>query len=107
MSRFEGDVVFIIAIGVGFLLFWRVASVLKRTNKSYFLLNVFSSHARESYIKIGHSNRKEQIILKKEGKQDKHHTEEPQEELETVKDITKIENGQPVPQPKDYDEIEY
>lgn len=45
--------------------------------------------------------------MKKEGKQDKQHTEEPQEELETVKDITKIENGQPVPQPKDYDEIEY
>ncbi|MDR0139549.1 hypothetical protein RFW18_17480 [Metabacillus idriensis] len=95
------------ATGVDFLLFWRVGSILKRKNRSYFLLNVFSSHARESYIKIGNSNRKEKTILKKEGKQDKQHTEEPQEELETVKDITKIENGQPVPQPKDYDEIEY
>ncbi|WP_158598332.1 hypothetical protein [Falsibacillus albus] len=28
-------------------------------------------------------------------------------EMETIKKISSKENGQPVPQPKDYDEIEY
>jgi hypothetical protein len=45
--------------------------------------------------------------VKKEGKQDKRNTEETQEELQTINDISVSDNGQPVPQPKDYDEIEY
>ncbi|USK31990.1 hypothetical protein LIT25_15270 [Bacillus sp. F19] len=45
--------------------------------------------------------------MKKEGNQDKRNTEETQEELQTINDITSSDNGQPVPQPKDYDEIEY
>jgi hypothetical protein len=42
--------------------------------------------------------------MKKETKQQ---APNPQEEMDTVKDVTRIENGQPVPQPKDYDEIDY
>ncbi|MDQ0858924.1 hypothetical protein [Bacillus sp. V2I10] len=45
--------------------------------------------------------------MKKEGNQVKRNTEETQEELQTINDITASDNGQPVPQPKDYDEIEY
>lgn len=30
-----------------------------------------------------------------------------QEELQTINDISIRENGQPLPQPKDYEEIEY
>lgn len=40
-------------------------------------------------------------------KDNKNNQPQSQEEMETVKDITRVENGQPVPQPKDYDEIEY
>ena len=50
---------------------------------------------------------KELITLKKQVKQNEKDTEERQEELQTINDISKSENGQPVPQPKDYDEIEY
>lgn len=42
--------------------------------------------------------------MKKETKQQEPNS---QEEMDTVKDVTRIENGQPVPQPRDYDEIEY
>ncbi|MGM0921379.1 MAG: hypothetical protein ACQEWW_09170 [Bacillota bacterium] len=45
--------------------------------------------------------------MKKEGKQDKRNTEKTQEELQTINEITSNDSGQPVPQPKDYDEIEY
>ncbi|MDF1995965.1 hypothetical protein ABGT24_25220 [Peribacillus frigoritolerans] len=45
--------------------------------------------------------------MKKQVKQNEKDTEERQEELQTINDISKSENGQPVHQPKDYDEIEY
>lgn len=45
--------------------------------------------------------------MKKKEKQNEKVTGERQSELQTINDISKIENGQPVPQPKDYDEIEY
>ncbi|WP_276309611.1 hypothetical protein [Peribacillus acanthi] len=34
-------------------------------------------------------------------------TEKPKEEIETIQKITNGADGQPVPQPKDYEEIEY
>ncbi|MEF2096726.1 hypothetical protein V3595_18905 [Bacillus sp. CFBP9009] len=40
-------------------------------------------------------------------KQNEKDTEERQEEVQTINDISNCENKQPVPQPKDYDEIEY
>lgn len=40
-------------------------------------------------------------------KENKNNPPQSQEEMETVKDMTSAENTQPVPQPKDYDEIEY
>ncbi|MDQ0860677.1 hypothetical protein [Bacillus sp. V2I10] len=43
----------------------------------------------------------------KKGKQNEKDRAEKQEELQTINDISTSENGQPVPQPKDYDEIEY
>lgn len=45
--------------------------------------------------------------MKKQINRNDKNTVEGQEELETIHEITKIENGQPVPRPKDYDEIEY
>jgi hypothetical protein len=45
--------------------------------------------------------------MKKEAKQNEKVFEEKQEELQTINDFSNRENGQPVPQPKDYDEIEY
>ena len=45
--------------------------------------------------------------MKKQVKQNEKGTEERQEELQTINDISNNENEQPVPQPKDYDEIEY
>ncbi|AZV42609.1 hypothetical protein BAOM_2000 [Peribacillus asahii] len=45
--------------------------------------------------------------MKKEGKQHAKINAEKQEELQTVNDFSNKENTQPVPQPKDYDEIEY
>jgi hypothetical protein len=45
--------------------------------------------------------------MKKEVKQKETDTKEGQEELQTINDISDNENGQPVPQPKDYDEIDY
>lgn len=45
--------------------------------------------------------------MKKQVKQNEKDTEERQEELQTINDISKSENGQPSHQPKDYDEIEY
>ncbi|MBN6885609.1 hypothetical protein ACUXCC_001631 [Cytobacillus horneckiae] len=46
-------------------------------------------------------------IMKKQEKQNQSVNKERQEELQTINDITNMENGQPVPTPKDYDEIEY
>ena len=45
--------------------------------------------------------------MKKQIKKHEKNAEKRQEELETINEISKIENGQPVPRPKDYDEIEY
>ena len=45
--------------------------------------------------------------MKKQDKQNERVNEESQEELQTINDISNPDNGQPVPQPKDYDEIEY
>lgn len=45
--------------------------------------------------------------MKKQIKRNEINAVKRQEELDTIHEITKIENGQPVPQPKDYDEIEY
>ncbi|MCM3180470.1 hypothetical protein AB1L05_25650 [Cytobacillus horneckiae] len=45
--------------------------------------------------------------MKKQEKQNQSVNKERQEELQTINDITNMENGQPVPTPKDYDEIEY
>ncbi|MGM0890043.1 MAG: hypothetical protein ACQEW5_24575 [Bacillota bacterium] len=46
--------------------------------------------------------------MKKQVKQYEKDTEERQEELQTINEISNSEKGQqPVPQPKDYDEIEY
>jgi hypothetical protein len=45
--------------------------------------------------------------MKKQVKQNEKNTKEGVEELQTINAISNNENGQPVPQPKDYDEIEY
>ncbi|MFB7639242.1 hypothetical protein [Peribacillus butanolivorans] len=45
--------------------------------------------------------------MKKQVKQNEKDTKERKKELQTINDISNSENRQPVPQPKDYDEIEY
>lgn len=45
--------------------------------------------------------------MKKQEKQNEKEHKERQSELQTINDITNSENGQPVPQPKDFDSIEY
>ncbi|MFD6443175.1 hypothetical protein ACFWDG_26190 [Peribacillus sp. NPDC060186] len=45
--------------------------------------------------------------MKKQIKQDEKGAEERQNELQTITDISRRESEQPLPQPKDYDEIEY
>ncbi|MCM3676646.1 hypothetical protein M3699_23065 [Peribacillus simplex] len=45
--------------------------------------------------------------MKKQIKQNEKGAEERQNELQTINDISRSEAGQPLPQPKDYDEIEY
>ncbi|MEJ9229906.1 hypothetical protein LAV79_10485 [Peribacillus butanolivorans] len=45
--------------------------------------------------------------MKKQVKQNEKDTEERKKELQTINDISNSENRQPVPQPKDYGEIEY
>ncbi len=45
--------------------------------------------------------------MKKQIKQNKKNVKEKQDELQTITNISNPESGQPVPQPKDYDEIEY
>lgn len=45
--------------------------------------------------------------MKKEEKPMETDTKEGQEELQAINDISESENGQAVPQPKDYDEIDY
>lgn len=45
--------------------------------------------------------------MNKKDKRNEKTFEKMQDELQTINDISKRENGQPVLQPKDYDEIEY
>lgn len=45
--------------------------------------------------------------MKKREKQNEKVTGEGHEELQTTNDISSNENKQPLPQPKDFDEIEY
>ncbi|WP_153126639.1 hypothetical protein [Peribacillus tepidiphilus] len=45
--------------------------------------------------------------MKNQGKQNDKGNEKKQEEIQTINEISTRENGQPLPQPKDYDEIEY
>jgi hypothetical protein len=45
--------------------------------------------------------------MKKQEKQNEKDHKETQSELQTINDISSSENGQPVPQPKDFDAIEY
>ncbi len=45
--------------------------------------------------------------MKKQIKQNNKSVKEKQNELQTITEMANPENRQPVPQPKDYDEIEY
>ncbi|WP_163101191.1 hypothetical protein [Peribacillus alkalitolerans] len=45
--------------------------------------------------------------MKKNKNQEVNRQEKSQEEIETIQEITNDLDGQPVPQPKDYEEIEY
>jgi hypothetical protein len=45
--------------------------------------------------------------MKKQGKQNDKVAVKKQEELQTINEISTRENEQPLPQPKDFDEIEY
>lgn len=45
--------------------------------------------------------------MNKKDKRNEKTFEKMQDELQTINDISKKENNQPVPQPKNYDEIEY
>jgi hypothetical protein len=46
-------------------------------------------------------------LLKKNQNQEVKRPEKSQEEIETIQEISNDVDGQPVPQPKDYEEIEY
>ncbi|MEI5906666.1 hypothetical protein WAK64_06295 [Bacillus spongiae] len=45
--------------------------------------------------------------MAKEKKQPKKDSVSPQNEEKYIRDLSTRENGQPLPQPKDYDEIDY
>lgn len=46
-------------------------------------------------------------MMKKQSKQNKNSIKGRNEERDYIKEISNINNMQPVPQPKDYEEIEY
>jgi len=58
-------------------------------------------------ILILETERREQNRLSKRDKQNTKQTQGPKEEMELVNEFGKHEEDQPVPQPKDYNEIEY